>query len=125
MAKSSNIILFSLKLITIGVLALILTNSLHANAISCAECVAKLNPCVGYLVGKDPAISVGCCSGAQALDNIAVGSPTEKRAICECLKEAAKHIPIIIDRAKQIPPFCHLQTKFEVSPDIDCSKYVL
>ncbi|CAK9181700.1 unnamed protein product [Ilex paraguariensis] len=75
-----------------------------------------------YLVGNSAQLTAQCCGGAQALDKLASASQADRQAICKCLKNAAQRLPILQDRAQQIPPLCQLTTNLKIDPNIDCTK---
>ncbi|MCI73013.1 non-specific lipid-transfer protein, partial [Trifolium medium] len=66
----------------------------QANAFDCEAAKTSVFPCGTFLIGVVAEPSSTCCSGVQ---NIKSSTPTlnDRRAACECLKEAASHFPNI------------------------------
>ncbi|KAF4390866.1 hypothetical protein F8388_005679 [Cannabis sativa] len=90
-------------------------------AISCSDVIKDLRPCVSYLMngsGKPPA---PCCSGVSTLAS-AASSSADKKAACECIKNAAKNIKLKTDLAQSLPKDCGISLPFAVSPNTDCTK---
>ncbi|KAF4394634.1 hypothetical protein G4B88_009884 [Cannabis sativa] len=89
-------------------------------AISCSDVIKDLRPCVSYLMngsGKPPA---PCCSGVSTLAS-AASSSADKKAACECIKNAAKNIKLKTDLAQSLPKDCGISLPFAVSPNTDCT----
>ncbi|XP_052207889.1 non-specific lipid-transfer protein-like [Diospyros lotus] len=109
---------------SVVVLAMVTVNPAAAtDAIDCHNVVQKLLPCEPFLLGAaSGGPSAECCSGAQELDKIAASSPTEKKALCECLVQVARSFPINYQKANQLPKLCSLTTNFTIGPATDCSK---
>ena len=114
-----------LRMVTsVVVLAMVTVNPAAAtDALDCSNVVRKLLPCQPFLFGAGSGgPSAECCSGAQELDKIAAGSPTEKKTLCQCLVELARSFPINYEKANQLPKLCSLTTHFTIGPATDCSK---
>ncbi|KAK4439373.1 hypothetical protein Salat_0272200 [Sesamum alatum] len=92
----------------------------HANAVSCPQALALLNPCLAYLTGQASNVTVPCCQGANALKDMVKTKP-DLRSMCECLKQAAAAAHVITDRAKALPGLCHIQVPVPIDPNVDCS----
>uniref|UniRef100_A0A7N0T3H5 Non-specific lipid-transfer protein n=1 Tax=Kalanchoe fedtschenkoi TaxID=63787 RepID=A0A7N0T3H5_KALFE len=88
-------------------------------AISCRKVTSSLIPCISYLTrGGHPMRS--CCNGVRGLRNIATTTPT-RRAVCNCIKEAATHIKSIKqDAASQLFAKCGIKIGIPISQHINC-----
>ncbi|KAK1403123.1 hypothetical protein POM88_002728 [Heracleum sosnowskyi] len=82
------------------------------------SCLSQLIPCITYLFDGTPNPGPDCCTAAQALDNIAMNSLSDKTEFCSCIKKFAVTPPTDFNRAYQLPVLCNLKTP--ISPDIDC-----
>jgi hypothetical protein len=111
------------KLIMIPLLLVLLLLSMEqGNAIDCEEAKTSVYPCGTFLIGAATEPSTSCCSGVQ---NLKSSTPTvdDRRATCECLKEAASHYPFLReDLAVSLPKLCNVDINFTISKNIDCNK---
>jgi hypothetical protein len=111
------------NLITIPVfLILFLLVVEHGNAFDCEEAKTSVFPCGIFLIGLAAEPSTTCCNGVT---NLKSSTPTveDRRAACECLKEAASHFPNIReDLAASLPELCCVDISFTISKNIDCKK---
>ncbi|CAN1314801.1 Non-specific lipid-transfer protein 1 [Linum perenne] len=91
-------------------------------AVSCDQVVRTLIPCLPYLTAAGG--STGCCDGVRSLKKMAEQSPEDKRATCECLKEAATRSQkrIKAEVAAQLPKLCAVDVSVPISKDVDCTK---
>ncbi|XP_073158362.1 non-specific lipid-transfer protein 1-like [Henckelia pumila] len=92
-----------------------------AGAVPCTTAIATLAPCVDYLVGRAASVTVPCCQGADSLNQMVKTKP-ELQSLCECLKQAAKALGVLNDRAAAIPNVCSINVPVPISIDVDCSK---
>ncbi|KAL3519400.1 hypothetical protein ACH5RR_017549 [Cinchona calisaya] len=93
-----------------------------ANGISCREAVMAIWPCEPFLLGYG-IISFPCCFGAAALNQqIATANQTERKGICECLKQVGKSMELQIDQAKQLPQLCQFNATVPIDENVDCDK---
>ncbi|KAK4485032.1 hypothetical protein RD792_007648 [Penstemon davidsonii] len=105
-------------LVTLVVLAMIIScNLAPTTAISCTEAIEYLMPCQTFLFGWS-GITAPCCQGAQSL---AIASLSDRKSVCQCLKQAALSLNVNLDNAKQLPALCKISLPFEIRPDIDCN----
>ncbi|KAI3456491.1 hypothetical protein Pfo_013154, partial [Paulownia fortunei] len=102
-----------------GLLVLALAAS-HANAVPCSQAIMTLLPCKDYLVGQANSVTVQCCQGANSLNNM-VNTKPDLRSLCECLKQAAAGLRVIVDRAKALPQICTIRVPVPIDPNVDCS----
>ncbi|KAL0374071.1 UNVERIFIED_CONTAM: Non-specific lipid-transfer protein 8 [Sesamum radiatum] len=93
-----------------------------ATAITCSDVIKDLQPCVNYLKSGSGAPPAACCAGASNLASSAT-TTADKQTACSCLKNAAKNISLKPELAKSLPGNCGISLPFEVSPNVDCSKY--
>ncbi|PNX92038.1 non-specific lipid-transfer protein [Trifolium pratense] len=111
------------KLIAIPTfLVLLLLIVEQGNAFDCEEAKTSLFPCGIFLIGADTEPSTTCCSG---VNNLKSSTPTvaDRRAACECLKEAASHFPNIReDLAASLPQLCCVDINFTINKNINCKK---
>ncbi|XP_052195676.1 non-specific lipid-transfer protein 1-like [Diospyros lotus] len=89
-------------------------------AIDCGQVQSGLSPCIPYLTGGgNPAGS--CCQGVRHLASM-VTSKEDRRAACQCAKDAANSFQNIKDdAAAQLPGKCGVQLNVPISRTIDCS----
>ena len=90
-------------------------------AVSCQDVNEALAACIPYLTsGGTP--STACCGGVGRLQKLA---PTteDKQAACNCVKDAAAHLPDIKeDAAASLPAKCNVQVSFPISKSTNCQK---
>ncbi|KAJ7967757.1 Non-specific lipid-transfer protein [Quillaja saponaria] len=91
------------------------------SAITCKEAIRSLAPCVPFLEGSGPEQpTVSCSTGAQDLFKKAT-TPETRRALCDCLKNAAAQLLIKQERAKLLPQLCKINLPVPIDPNINCS----
>lgn len=91
--------------------------------VTCGTVVARLTPCLPYVTDKGPLGK--CCDGVKSLDDMAKGT-IDRQAVCNCLKAmASSYSGINFDKAAGLPKQCGVNLPYIISPNIDCSKYVL
>ncbi|CAL1384041.1 unnamed protein product [Linum trigynum] len=94
--------------------------------VQCNKVVQSLIPCIPYLtaIGGGAKPSAGCCDGVRNLKKMAQSSPDDKRATCECVKQAAGKYSQAIkpEVAAQLPKLCAVEISVPISKDTDCSK---
>ncbi|CAK7349693.1 unnamed protein product [Dovyalis caffra] len=92
-------------------------------AVTCADVNSDLAPCVSFLTGKGGGVPTPlCCSGVSKLKDSA---PTvaDKRAACDCVKQAATRIPDIKeDAASSLPTKCNVQLDIPISKNFNCAE---
>jgi hypothetical protein len=94
----------------------------QGNAFDCEQAKTSVYPCGMFLIGVAAEPSTSCCSGVEKLKS---STPTvdDRRAACECLKEAASHYPFLReDLAASLPKLCNVDISFTISRNIDCNK---
>lgn len=103
------------------VLGVIIIASPVVNGITCPDALGKLFFCQGYLLGWGDVPYI-CCQGVATLNEIAISIP-DRRAICQCLKLAARVLRVLPDRVRQIPQQCKINVTFPIDPNnIDCNR---
>ncbi|CAL9071094.1 unnamed protein product [Musa textilis] len=115
---------YGLRVISVA-LALLLACNTKAEAITCNDAVSALIPCGSYLLGQggaDP--SPRCCDSARVLDRMA-RTVASRRQLCECLKQTGPSFGVKPERVRHLPPFCKIDLSMPVSPDVDCTRYVM
>ncbi|XP_061342785.1 non-specific lipid-transfer protein A-like [Gastrolobium bilobum] len=107
---------------TLLVLALLVLTVEPGKALTCPEAETLVFPCIGYLGGVGGAgPSVACCDGIK---NLKSSTPTtnERRAACQCLKDAAIQFPALRDDlAASLPKRCGVDVGFNITKNIDCN----
>lgn len=91
--------------------------------IACSDVIKDLRPCVNYLVNGTGMPPAACCSGATNLA-AAASTSADKKAACDCIKNAAKKLNPNPQLAKDLAGNCKISLPFTVSIDVDCSKYI-
>ncbi|ESW13467.1 hypothetical protein PHAVU_008G198900 [Phaseolus vulgaris] len=93
-------------------------------ALTCEQTKSLVTPCLDFLTSKTNTPSTPCCEG---FNEVIFSAPTkeEKRATCNCLKEAASHIPNLDnDKANKLPKVCNFDLDNLISKDFDCEKII-
>lgn len=91
--------------------------------ITCGTVVARLSPCLPFVTDKGPLGK--CCDGVKGLHEMAKGT-MDRQTICNCLKSmASSYSGINLDKVAGLPKQCGVDLPYIISPNIDCSKYVL
>ncbi|CAL0324776.1 unnamed protein product [Lupinus luteus] len=97
------------------------SNASQINDITCGEVGPLLLPCVPFLQGSGTGQpSTSCCSGPKSIFDRAT-STQNRRAFCECFKQAAPIIGLNPGRSKQLPKLCNISLPFNLDPKIDCN----
>ncbi|KAL0363197.1 UNVERIFIED_CONTAM: Non-specific lipid-transfer protein 2A [Sesamum calycinum] len=91
-----------------------------AEAISCTQALQFLMPCQSFLFGVGE-ISSSCCVGAQSLARATVSS-TDRKTVCQCLKQVALSVRINLDNAKQLPQLCKIDVPIPVQLNVNCDE---
>ncbi|XWS32428.1 hypothetical protein CRYUN_Cryun23aG0158500 [Craigia yunnanensis] len=90
--------------------------------VSCQEVDNSLAACVPYLTSGSGNPSTPCCTGVANIKAMAV-TTADKQAACNCVKDAAAHIPAIKeDAAASLPAKCNVQVSFPISKSTNCQK---
>ncbi|KAI9199088.1 hypothetical protein LWI28_027274 [Acer negundo] len=90
----------------------------EAVAITCGTVNSKAGACVPYASGKAPAPTRTCCSNLRQLARL-VKNVADKKAICQCLKNAGKSMGIQDRYLTKIPHACNINVGFTVSSSTD------
>ncbi|KAK4857561.1 hypothetical protein QYF36_002700 [Acer negundo] len=93
----------------------------EAAAITCGTVNSKAGACVPYASGKAPAPTRTCCNNLRQLASL-VKNVADKKAICQCLKNAGKSMGIQDRYLTKIPHACNINVGFTVSSSTDCTK---
>ncbi|XP_066357993.1 non-specific lipid-transfer protein 4-like [Miscanthus floridulus] len=98
-----------------------------SGAVTCAQVVRDLTPCISYAMGAGGAGSApgqDCCAGIKSLD-AAAGTAADRQATCACLKQATASMGALKpDVVAAIPGKCGVAIPYPISRTTDCSKYV-
>ena len=91
-------------------------------AVSCKEVSVSLAPCISYLTSGAGNPTTACCDGVGKLQKMAQ-TTADKQAACNCVKDAAAHLPDIKeDAAASLPAKCNVQVSFPISKSTNCQK---
>ncbi|CAL4904570.1 unnamed protein product [Urochloa decumbens] len=91
-------------------------------AVTCGQVSSAIAPCLAYARGQGSAPSSGCCSGVRSL-NSAARTTADRRAACNCLKNAARGISgLNAGNAASIPSKCGVSIPYSISTSTDCSR---
>lgn len=89
--------------------------------VTCADVDACLQPCVGYVTGKEAAPPAECCAGVKRLRTLPTGTG-ERRFACDCVKKAAARFQgLKSDAIRDLPATCGSPLPFPLSLDFDCN----
>ncbi|GAB2266939.1 hypothetical protein Dimus_001926 [Dionaea muscipula] len=111
----------------VGLLAFLLLLWQNTMAqLSCNDVNKELEPCVNYLTHKDGSPSQGCCQGLKDVAS-KVKSPSDRAAVCECVKGAVTSIPgYDPNLVPRLPAQCSLNfTLPPIDKNTDCTKWLL
>ncbi|KAK2976648.1 hypothetical protein RJ640_008184 [Escallonia rubra] len=104
----------------IVVLAMVQLMIKPGQAINCGQVDASLAPCLTYL-RQGGAPPRQCCDGVSAITKMAT-TPADKRAACQCVKDAAsRQTSLNDDAAKTLPQKCGVKMDIPISPTTDCN----
>ncbi|CAI9268704.1 unnamed protein product [Lactuca saligna] len=87
-------------------------------AITCAQVVSSLSPCLSYLKNGG-AVPSACCNGVKSLNSAARTTP-DRQTACRCLKSASGGVNP--GNAASLPGKCGVSIPYKISPSTDCSK---
>uniref|UniRef100_P19656-2 Isoform 2 of Non-specific lipid-transfer protein n=1 Tax=Zea mays TaxID=4577 RepID=P19656-2 len=113
-----------LAVVATAVVALVLLAAATSEAaISCGQVASAIAPCISYARGQGSGPSAGCCSGVRSLNN-AARTTADRRAACNCLKNAAAGVSgLNAGNAASIPSKCGVSIPYTISTSTDCSRY--
>ncbi|KAL5977058.1 hypothetical protein ACLOJK_021398 [Asimina triloba] len=90
-------------------------------AITCGDVDLKAASCVNFVTGKVSTVPPACCSGLHALVQKAT-TVTDRRTICNCLKQGVKKFTGVKDQfLAKIPAACDIKVGFPVSLSTNCN----
>ncbi len=112
-----------LAVVAAAVVALVLLAAATSEAaISCGQVASAIAPCISYARGQGSGPSAGCCSGVRSLNN-AARTTADRRAACNCLKNAAAGVSgLNAGNAASIPSKCGVSIPYTISTSTDCSR---
>nr|ACJ62342.1 lipid-transfer protein [Zea mays subsp. parviglumis] len=91
-------------------------------AITCGQVSSAIAPCLSYARGTGSAPSGSCCSGVRNLKS-AASTAADRRAACNCLKNAARGVSgLNAGNAASIPSKCGVSIPYTISTSTDCSR---
>lgn len=107
-------------------LTAVLSVAMPAQAtVSCEQVRGFLTSCIPYLVDGGGKPAEACCNGVRNLKAMAP-TTSDRRAACDCVKQAASRYPNIKeDAASSLPAKCGVQISFPISKNVNCRKWVL
>lgn len=89
-------------------------------AVSCGSITSALVPCISYLKGG-PGPSSSCCGGVKRVNAAAATTP-DRRAACNCLKNAAGSISgLKAGNAAALPSKCGVNIPYKFSTSTNCN----
>ncbi|KAG0519988.1 hypothetical protein BDA96_08G034200 [Sorghum bicolor] len=102
--------------------AVVLAATTSEAAVTCGQVSSAIGPCLSYARGQGSGPSAGCCSGVRSL-NSAARTTADRRAACNCLKNAARGIRgLNVGKAASIPSKCGVSIPYTISTSTDCSR---
>ncbi|XP_030479883.2 non-specific lipid-transfer protein 1-like [Cannabis sativa] len=91
-----------------------------SHALTCGQVATGIKPCINYLK-TGGALPPQCCDGIRSLNNEAK-TTVDRKAVCNCLKSAAKSITgINLNIAAGLPGKCGVNVPYKISPSTDCN----
>lgn len=113
---------FAVAIAVVAAVLLAFAATTSEAAISCGQVSSAIGPCLSYARGQGSAPSAGCCSGVRSL-NSAARTTADRRAACNCLKNAARGISgLNAGNAASIPSKCGVSIPYSISTSTDCSR---
>ncbi|XP_058766039.1 non-specific lipid-transfer protein 1-like [Vicia villosa] len=105
-------------------LLLVPSSSSDSEAIlDCKAVTAHLTPCLTYLTGMVETPRAFCCKGARIIVLGASTNMENKKMVCNCIKTLAYIVKPRPENAIDLSNKCRIHFPFEISPNIDCSRY--
>ncbi|XVF33614.1 hypothetical protein REPUB_Repub17cG0183300 [Reevesia pubescens] len=90
--------------------------------VSCQDVNDSLKDCIPFLISGAGSPTAACCAGVGRLQNMAV-TTADKKAACNCAKDAAASVPTIKeDAAASLPAKCNIQVNFPISKNTNCQE---
>lgn len=91
-------------------------------AVTCQQVSSCMSPCIAYLISGSGNPTNDCCNGVRNLQAMTPTTP-DRRAACDCLKEAAGRNPNIKDdAAASLPTKCGVQISIPISRTVNCNE---
>ncbi|KAH7673715.1 Plant non-specific lipid-transfer protein/Par allergen protein [Dioscorea alata] len=92
-----------------------------AATVTCNTITTEAAPCLGFITGTVPSPPAVCCSGLKQIVNSGT-TVTDRRAICQCMKNAIKEFPGVKEKfLSQLPKSCHVSVSFPISSHTNCN----
>lgn len=109
-----------------GVLTILLLITISDSSDSLPSCdgiISELTPCISYLIGSQDNPSDTCCNGVRNVAKFS-NSKSDRKAICQCLKNyALSHSGIDFSLVSTLPGKCQVNVKLPpISITFDCDK---
>nr|ABA33855.1 phospholipid transfer protein 1 [Zea mays subsp. parviglumis] len=119
MARTQQLAVVATAVVALVLLAAAATSEA---AISCGQVASAIAPCISYARGQGSGPSASCCSGVRSLNN-AARTTADRRAACNCLKNAAAGVSgLNAGNAASIPSKCGVSIPYTISTSTDCSR---
>lgn len=93
----------------------------RVHAMSCQEAIVKLAPCQPFLIWGEAKPTEPCCLSVKTVNDQAK-TKEDRKALCECFKQAGPVMGVKPEKAKQLPDLCGIQVPVPIDPNVDCSK---
>ncbi|KAG9155584.1 hypothetical protein Leryth_021199 [Lithospermum erythrorhizon] len=106
------------------ILMVLLTSNFKAikGEIQCFSLLGTVLPCKDFMTGNAEKPSGECCGNLQGLDNQAKASVDDRKAICNCFKEAASSFPFDPSKLQLLSQVCQLSQDLPIDPNVDCNR---
>jgi hypothetical protein len=113
------------KVTCLAMICLVLGIPLANAAPSCVEMEQTLIPCLEYATHPGPPPPPEpCCNAIKTLHN-QTHTPQDRRDCCGCVKFIIIDTPgLNLPAVAAMPKDCGVDLGYEISPDMDCSKYI-
>ncbi|KAM0937310.1 putative plant non-specific lipid-transfer protein/Par allergen [Dioscorea sansibarensis] len=93
-----------------------------AATVTCNSITAEAAPCLSFITGKVRTPPAACCSGLKQIVHSGT-TVTDRRAICQCMKNAIKEFPGVKEKyLSQLPKACHVSVSFPISSHTNCNR---
>lgn len=123
MASLSTRIFFIMSLVCLAL------GPMAQGEMTCGQVVSNLTPCISYVVYGGTNVPEQCCNGIRNLYGMAQTKP-DRQAVCNCIKNAVRNSGFTyshfnLNLAANLPKNCGVNIPYQISPDTDCTRYLL
>jgi hypothetical protein len=113
-----------MKVVACLVLVLCIVVAPIAEADRFAFIIYTLTPCYPFLQGYNSTADPYCCEAVKKVDNDAIDYD-DRLETCDCLRDMALSLKTLsVENGAALFALCGIQTPYQITRDINCTKYV-